>query len=121
MNARNNRLRPYFISDFIRDNAIEVTNKHAPKWGTKLPRIQDYILSTTYDMLPLLTFKFPEDRDVTAEDIQPFFQHQKMAMIAASGFNVSYELIGNLRKADWYNQVRKIYRSITVCIMRVGL
>jgi hypothetical protein len=94
-----------FFSDFIRGNAIEVTNKHAPKWETELPKIQDYILSTTYGMLPLLTFKFPKDRDVAAEDIQKFYQHQKMAMIAARGFNVAYELIGNLRKADWYNQV----------------
>jgi hypothetical protein len=35
-----------------------------------------------------------------------------MAMIAARGFNVAYELIGNLRKADWYNQVSKGYAMI---------
>jgi hypothetical protein len=96
------------FSDFIKDNAIKVTNKHALRWEVELPRIQDYILSTTYGMLPLLTFKFPEaEKEVTAEDVQKFYQHQKMAMIAARGFNVAYELIGNLRNADWYNQVRK--------------
>ncbi len=92
-------------SDFIRENAIEITNKHAPKWETDLPRIQDFILSTSYGMLPMLTYKFPEDRPITAEDIADFQKHQKMAFIAARGFNVAYELIGNLRKADWYNQV----------------
>ncbi len=80
-------------------------NKHAPRWEVELPRIQDYILSTTYGMLPLLTFNFPTDRDVTKEDIEAFKQQQQMAMVAARGFNVTYELIGNLRKADWYNQV----------------
>jgi hypothetical protein len=94
-----------FPSDFIRDNAIEPTNKHAPRWEVELPRIQDYILSTAYGMLPLLTFKFPTDRDVTQDEIQAFYQQQQMAMVAARGFNVAYELIGNLRKADWYNQV----------------
>ena len=93
-------------SDFIKENAIEVTNKHAPKWEQELPRIQDFILSTSFGILPLLTYKFPEDREPNQEDIQEFYQHQKMAMIAARGFNVSYELIGKLRKADWYNQVR---------------
>jgi hypothetical protein len=58
-------------------------------------------------MLPMLTYKFPTDRDVTAADIEDFQKHQKMAFVAARGFNVAYELIGNLRKADWYNQVRK--------------
>jgi hypothetical protein len=94
-------------SDFIRENAIEVTNKHAPKWETDLPKVQDFILSTSYGMLPLLTYQFPSDRDVTAEDIADFYKHQKMAFVAARGFNVAYELIGNLRKADWYNQVQK--------------
>jgi hypothetical protein len=92
-------------SDFIRDNATEISNKHALKWETELPRIQDYILSTLYGMLPLLTFNFPTDRAVTQEDIQLFQQHPKMAMVAAHGFNVAYDLIGNLRKADWCNQV----------------
>jgi hypothetical protein len=94
-----------FHSDFIHDNAIEVTNKHAPRWEVELPRIQDYILSTTYGMLPLRTFTFPTDREVTPKDMKLFQQHQCMAMVAASGFNVTYELIGNLRNADWYNQV----------------
>jgi hypothetical protein len=93
-------------SDFIRENAIEITNKHAPKWETDLPKVQDFILSTSYGMLPLLTYTFPEDRDVTAEDIEDFKKHQKMAFVAARGFNVAYELVGNLRKADWYNQVK---------------
>jgi hypothetical protein len=97
----------FLSSDFIRENAIEVANKHAPRWETELPRIQDYILSTSYAMTPLLTFQFPTDRDVTQEDIELFTKQQKMAMIGARGFNVAYELIGNLRKADWYNQVRK--------------
>lgn len=94
------------FSDFIKDNAIEITNKLAPKWEQELPRIQDFVLATSYGVVPLLTFKFPEDRDITQEEIQEFYQQQKLAMIAARGFNVAYELLGNLRKADWYNQVR---------------
>jgi hypothetical protein len=39
--------------------------------------------------------------------VEDFEKHQKMAFVAARGFNVAYELIGNLRKADWYNQVRE--------------
>jgi hypothetical protein len=62
-------------------------------------------------MLPLLTFKFPINRKVTQEDVQAFTQQQQMAMIAARGFNVTYELIGNLRKADWYNQVHLLVQS----------
>jgi hypothetical protein len=92
-------------SDFIKENAIEVTNKHAPKWETDLPKVQDFILSTSYGMLPLLTYEFPTEGPITAEHIEDFKRHQKMAFIAARGFNVAYELIGNLRKADWYNQV----------------
>ncbi len=95
------------FSEFIRENAIEITNKHAPKWETDLPRVQDFILSTSYGMLPLLTYKFPTDREIKSEDIEDFYKHQKMAFVAARGFNVAYELIGNLRKADWYNQVKK--------------
>jgi hypothetical protein len=72
----------------------------AGKWSFRGFRT---FLSTTYGILPLLTFQFPEDRKVTAEDVQRFQQHQKMAMVAARGFIVAYELIGNLRKADWYN------------------
>jgi hypothetical protein len=92
-------------SEFIWENAIEITNKHAPKRETDLPRIQDFILSTSYGRLPMLTYKFPEDRQITAEDVADFQKHQKMAFIAARGFIVVYELIGNLRKADWYNKV----------------
>ena len=93
------------FNDFIKDNAIEVTNKHAPKWENELPRIQDFILSTAFGIVPVLTYKFPEDREITKDDIDQFYKHQKMAMVSARGFNVAYELIGNLRKADWYNQV----------------
>ncbi len=53
----------------------------------------------------MLTYKFPEGRDVTQEELEDFKKHQQMAFVAARGFNVAYELIGNLRKADWYNQV----------------
>jgi hypothetical protein len=67
----------YIFSDFIRDNALEPSNKHAPRWETELPRIQDYLLSTVYGMLPMLTFKFPTDRDVTAEDVELFKQNQQ--------------------------------------------
>ena len=93
------------FSEFIKENAIEVYNKHAPKWEVELPRVQDFILSTSYGMVPLLTYKFPEGREITQDDIDEFYKHQKMAMLAARGFNVAYELVGNLRKADWYNQV----------------
>jgi hypothetical protein len=58
-------------------------------------------------MLPLLTYEFPTEGDVTQEQLEDFRKHQKMAFVAARGFNVAYELIGNLRKADWYNQVKK--------------
>ncbi len=58
-------------------------------------------------MLPLLTYEFPTEGEITQEHIEDFKKHQKMAFIAARGFNVAYELIGNLRKADWYNQVSK--------------
>ncbi len=58
-------------------------------------------------MLPMLTYEFPKDRPITQEDVEDFEKHQKMAFVAARGFNVAYELIGNLRKADWYNQVRE--------------
>jgi hypothetical protein len=56
-------------------------------------------------MLPLLTYEFPTEGDITQEQLEDFRKHQKMAFVAARGFNVAYELIGNLRKADWYNQV----------------
>ncbi len=95
----------FSFSDFIKENAIEVTNKHAPKWETDLPKVQDFILATSYGMLPLLTYEFPTEGPITPEHIEDFKKHQKMAFIAARGFNVAYELIGNLRKADWYNQV----------------
>jgi hypothetical protein len=101
----------YFSSHFIQDNAMKVTNKHAPRWEMEHPRIQDYILSTVYGMLPLLRFKFPTDREVTQDDVQAFLQQQQMAMITASGFNVTYELIGNLCKADWYNQVHLLVQN----------
>jgi hypothetical protein len=53
-------------------------------------------------MLPLLTYEFPKDGDVTQEQIEDFRKHQKMAFVAARGFNIAYELISNLRKADRY-------------------
>jgi hypothetical protein len=62
-------------------------------------------------MVPLLTYKFPTDREIKQEDIEAFYKQQRMAMLAARGFNVAYELIGNLRKADWYNQVKKKKKS----------
>jgi hypothetical protein len=34
-------------------------------------------------MLPLLTYKFPEAGEITQEDVQKFYQHQHMAMVAA--------------------------------------
>jgi hypothetical protein len=92
-----------------------VTNKHAPKWETDLPRVQDFILSTSYGILPLLTYEFPTEGDVTQEQLAGFRKQQKMAFIAARGFNVAYELVGNLRKADWYNQVRKKKQLKIVC------
>jgi hypothetical protein len=55
-------------------------------------------------LLPLLTYKFPDGK-ITQEHVEDFKKHQKMAFVAACGFNVAYELIGNLCKADWYNQV----------------
>jgi hypothetical protein len=65
----------------------------------------------------MLTYQFPKDRPITQEDVADFEKHQKMAFVAARGFNVAYELIGNLRKADWYNQVSNT--CLTVCSSKI--
>jgi hypothetical protein len=71
------------FSDFIKEKAIEITNKHVPKWETDLPCLQDFILSTTYGMLPILTYEFPTEGDVSQDVINKFRKQQKMAFVAA--------------------------------------
>ena len=66
-------------------------SKESPKWEVESPKIQDYILATSYQITPLLAMKIPDDpKEVTAEWLAKLKEEQDVSTIAAGGPNVAY-------------------------------